>query len=189
MDRHVMWAPWEGPGLEHLHLARTADAIVADGVILGQPEALPFRVLYTLTCDERWRLRTADLVAWNPERHEIHLRADGTGRWTTAQGEVLPDLAGCLEVDIGATPFTNTLPIRRLALQPGEAAEVPAAYIDVAGPTVTRVPQRYTRLAAPTGEALYLYEGLAWNFRATLRVDDDGLVMDYPGLFRRVWAK
>jgi len=73
-------------------------------------------------------------------------------------------------------------------LPPGAAADVPAAYIDIADFTVTQVPQRYTRLQAHADETRYLYHGLLWNFRAELPVDDDGLVTDYPGLFRRVWA-
>lgn len=183
-----MWTPWEGPGLEHLHLTQGADGIVADSLIVGLRNEQPFRVRYTMTCDARWCLRSADLVSLQADQREIHLRTDGSGRWTTAHGEVVPDLAGCLEVDISATPFTNTLPIRRLALPPGAAADVPAAYIDIADFTVTQVPQRYTRLQAHADETRYLYRGLLWNFRAELPVDDDGLVTDYPGLFRRVWT-
>lgn len=188
VDRHILWTPWEGPGLEHLHLTQEADGIVADGLIIGLRDEQPFRARYTITCDEQWRLRGADLVSLRADQREIHLRTDGSGRWTTAHGAALPDLTGCMEVDISATPFTNTLPIRRLALRPGAAADVPVAYIDIADFTVTPVPQRYTCLAAHADETRYLYEGLLWNFRAELPVDDDGLVTDYPGLFRRVWA-
>jgi hypothetical protein len=133
-------------------------------------------------------MRAVDVVWLDAARPEIHLYTDGAGAWATAAGEPLPDLAGCLEVDISATPFTNTLPIRRLALQPGESREVPAAYIDVAEATVSRAPQRYTRLETGGDGALYRYEGLLWDFRATLPVDRDGLVTDYPELFRRVWS-
>ena len=35
-----------------------------------------------------------------------------------------------IDVDISATPFTNTLPIRRLGLQPGEFAELDVAFVD-----------------------------------------------------------
>ncbi len=190
VDRHVMWAPWAGPGIEYLHLKAEGGQIVADAVIIGLAEGTPFRLRYTITCDDRWRMRTADVIWLGADRPEIHLCTDGAGAWTTAAGEARPDLAGCLEVDISATPFTNTLPIRRLALQPGESRDVPAAYIDVADATVSRAPQRYTRLEAETAGdgATYRYEGLLWDFRATLPVDGDGLVTDYPGLFRRVWS-
>ena len=182
-----MWTPWEGPGLEHLYLRQEAEGIVADGLIIGLREDQPFRVRYTLTCDTQWRMRSVELVSLGADQRDLHLRIDRSGQWTTAHGKVLPALTGCAEVDISATPFTNTLPIRRLALPPGAAADVPVAYIDIADFTVTPVPQRYTHLRAQADETRYLYHGLLWNFRAELRVDDDGLVTEYPGLFRRVW--
>jgi len=189
LDHHVMWTPWEGPGLEHLHLRQERGSIVADGVIIGLAEGAPFRVRYTIACDDRWRLRAADVVSLGNDRRELHLRADGTGVWTNEAGQPLPDLAGCIEVDISATPFTNTLPIRRLDLRPGDSRDVPVAYIAIPDFTLRQVPQRYTRLDARADEALYLYEGLLWDFRAELPVDGDGVVTDYPGLFRRVWAR
>jgi hypothetical protein len=186
-ERHVLWTPWEGPGLEHLHLTIRADAIVADSVIVGLRETGPFRVRYTITCDAGWRMRSLDLASLHGDQQAVHLRTDGQGRWMTAQGAALPDLDGCLEVDISATPFTNTLPIRRLNLLPGATADVPAAYIDVSDFTVHAVPQRYTRCPAPA-DSRYLYEGLLWHFSAEIAVDEHGLVTEYPGLFKRAWA-
>lgn len=49
--------------------------------------------------------------------------------------------------------------------------------------TVHPVPQAYTRLA----NQRYLFENLDGSgFRAELPVDEDGIVLDYPGHFRRV---
>lgn len=184
-----MWVPWEGPGIEHLRLTMDGRRIVADAVVVGVAEGAPFRLRFTITCDGAWHMRAVDVVSLGDDRREIRLRTDGAGEWTTAAGAPRPDLAGCLEVDISATPFTNTLPIRRLALAPGVSRDVPAAYIDVSHFTVSLAPQRYTCLQADADGGLYLYEGLLWDFRATLPVDRDGLVTDYPGLFKRVWSR
>src|SRR6185436_5423923 len=49
--------------------------------------------------------------------------------------------------------------------------------------TVHAQPQAYTRLA----DRFYLFENLdGTGFRAELPVDEDGIVLDYPDLFRRV---
>jgi hypothetical protein len=49
--------------------------------------------------------------------------------------------------------------------------------------TVHAQPQAYTRLA----DRLYLFENLdGSDFRTQLHVDEDGIVLDYPDLFRRV---
>jgi hypothetical protein len=55
------------------------------------------------------------------------------------------------------------------------------AYVSVPDLTVTTDPQRYTRLS----DREYLYESRDSDFRRTVTVDQDGLVLDYPGLFER----
>ena len=98
-----------------------------------------------------------------------------------------------MDIDFAATPFTNTLPIRRLGLQPGESAEVAVVYIDAPSLEVTPVRQRYTCLASDADGGRYRFEALPYaalpdGFMAELSVDADGLVRDYPPLFRRVWS-
>jgi hypothetical protein len=80
-----------------------------------------------------------------------------------------------------ATPFTNTLPIRRLGLKPGESAEILAVYVRVPDLAVTTDRQRYTRL----GERCYRYDSVDTDFTREVEVDERGLVVNYPGLFRR----
>ncbi len=46
--------------------------------------------------------------------------------------------------------------------------------------------QRYScKDRSARGQTL-LYEGLGTDFKAELSLDADGLVLDYPGLFRRL---
>ena len=82
------------------------------------------------------------------------------------------------------TPFTNTLPIRRLGLKAGQAAEIKVAYVTVPTLALHAAPQRYTRLA----DTRWRFEGLETNFTADLTVDEDGFVVEYPGLFQRTDA-
>lgn len=117
---------------------------------------------------------------------EVDLLADGDGNWTTRNGEAIPELNGCLDVDVSATPFTNTLPIRRLGIAPAESAELPVAYVDTGEMRAWTEEQSYTCLERSARDGLYRYESLDGGFTADLPVDADGLVLDYPGLFRRV---
>jgi hypothetical protein len=62
-------------------------------------------------------------------------------------------------------------------------------YISIPQMQVAAVEQRYTCLEKTTEGGRYLYESLEDGvsvFTAELPVDVDGLVGDYPGLFRRV---
>ena len=188
MQREAMWSAWEGAGTEHLLLTVGDGEAVADGLIVGVAEKNRlFRVRYEVRCDVGWYARAVrvSVPGLEPAAPVIEL-ADGKGNWTTSIGESLPGLKGCLAVDISATPFTNTLPIRRLGLAPGQSAELQVAYVDVGEMRAWMEEQRYTRLELDSGEELYKYESLDGGFTANLVVDTDGLVLDYPGLFRRV---
>ncbi|HZR40245.1 MAG TPA: putative glycolipid-binding domain-containing protein [Ktedonobacteraceae bacterium] len=191
MERHVMWSSWAGPGLEHLHLYQQQGNIVADSLILGVEQKIPFRVRYEIHCNQQWKLRSVHLSLLSSPPQSLHLLTDGDGTWTTENGETIPSLKGCLDVDISTTPFTNTLPIRRLALPSGSSTTLSMVYIAVPQMHMEVTEQRYTCLEAGPSGGRYLFESLTngfSNFTAELPVDRDGLVLDYPGLFRRVGA-
>jgi hypothetical protein len=82
------------------------------------------------------------------------------------------------------TPYTNTLPIKRLGLVPGESADIFVAYFD--GAELQPWPERYACLEKDGGGGLYRFESLDGGFTAELPVDSDGLVLGYPRLFERV---
>ena len=48
---------------------------------------------------------------------------DGAGHWSR-DGELLPAVENCLDVDLEWSPSTNTLPIRRLTIALGETKTV-----------------------------------------------------------------
>ena len=187
MEREVVWSSWDGRALEHLRVTADDEGVLADGLVLGVEDGRPFRLRYRVRCDADWRVREVDLDPLRPGAPAVALRADGAGRWTTAAGDPVPALDGCLDVDIRVTPFTNTLPVRRLGLRMGETREIAVVYVAVPEMEVTPVPQRYTCLELRADGGRYRYEGLSTGFAAELPVDADGLVLDYPGVFRRVW--
>jgi uncharacterized protein len=188
VEREVMWAPWEGPGLEHLRLLTSDDGAVANGLVIGLEAGRPFRIGYEIRCDGRWRVREVRATAPDSEQPVLELLADGEGRWKRRSGEPVPELDGCIDVDISATPFTNTLPIRRLGLEPGGSADVDVAYVRVPELLVGPERQRYGCFEARADGGGYRFEALPSGFTAELPIDSDGLVIDYPGLFRRAWS-
>src|SRR5829696_7350572 len=128
VEREVMWAPWEGPGLEHLRLVTSDGGVVANGLVIGLEAGRPFRIGYEIRCDSRWRVREVR-AAPSSGPPVLELLTDGGGRWKKRGGEPVPELDGCIDVDISATPFTNTLPIRRLGLKAGESEELAVTYV------------------------------------------------------------
>src|SRR3712207_2803474 len=185
MIREVMWSAWDAPGLGHLHLEMHNDGVVADGIVIGATEGRPFRVAYEVRCDVGWRVRAVRVGVPRSEVLGVELLSDGQGNWTRPDGQIVPELRGCIDVDISVTPFTNTLPIRRLGLAPTESAEVSVVYIEGAELQAWPERQRYTCLEKGERGGLYRFLSLDGGFTADLLVDADGLVLNYPGLFRR----
>jgi len=142
-------------------------------------------VISNVIWDKAWRaLEIRLMVEQAPGSMAArHLLATGDGRWTDADGVHLPALDGCVDIDIAWTPLTNTLPIRRLALQPGQEEIIRVVYLPLPSLEIGVWEQRYTGLEP----GAVRYESLASDFRRDLTVDSEGFVIDYPGLFRRRW--
>jgi uncharacterized protein len=187
MERNIMWTPWSEPGLEHLHLLQQDGNVLVDSVIVGVSNRMPFRLHYEITCDSNWKVKELGLTLLSGSGKSIKIQTDGQGHWSTKTGDPVSSLEGCIDIDISATPFTNTLPIRRLALSPGQSAELLVAYVSIPEMELTSDRQRYTCLKSYAHGALYRYESMDSDFSAELPVDSDGLVIDYPGLFKRVY--
>ena len=185
MESHVLWTPLQQTGLEQLHLVENETSIVADGLVLGIEHATPFRLWYQVRTDSTWNVRECLLQVGGEQGQTVHLYADGQGHWTDAEGIACSHLDGCLDLDISRTPFTNTLPIRRLVLTPGESADLLVAYITVPDLSLRPVRQRYTCLSHTASGGIYRYENVENNFTADLPVDAQGLVVDYPGIWKR----
>ncbi|RYG13396.1 MAG: hypothetical protein EON92_05615 [Burkholderiales bacterium] len=182
---HLCWIPfWNeahpGVGMEHLMLSDHA----ADSVVLGiDPDEGPFRLFYQLGWAPDWCLRKADLrLETKAGARSLSLLADGAGHWRLGDGTPRPELDGCIDIDIWPTPFTNSFPIRRERLVVGERRTFRMAWVSALEMSVQAQPQAYTRLQ----EDVYRFENLDGSgFKADLRVDNEGVVVEYPGLFKR----
>lgn len=171
------WQSWDAKGIEHLVLRESRSEIVAESVVVASRFAIQYRV----RCDRSWCVRSAE-IGLVGERRKIEITGDGKGNWRDASGRRLTKPTGAIDIDLSVTPFTNTLPIRRLKLKAGQSAEIVTVYIVAPALTLTTDSQRYTCLDARR----YRYESLDSDFTREIEVDRRGLVVTYPGLFRRL---
>jgi uncharacterized protein len=179
--REVRWASEEGEGIEHLAFDASGGAIRVESVVVGQRYGKAYGLCYTIHCDARWHVTYAAFRVMGGAT--LVLRSDGEGHWRDGEGRALDQIEGCIDIDVAATPYTNTLPIRRLGLKRGERRPIEVAYVAAPELKVERVKQAYVCIE-PDRE--YRYEGIFRHFTADLRIDEDGLVIDYPTLFRRL---
>jgi hypothetical protein len=121
---------------------------------------------------------TAGIVGADGTR-EFLLERDDRGSWSR-DGERFAEGDGCADADLGWTPATNTIPIRRLGLAPGESASIRVVWIRYPELDVVAADQHYECLSTDR------FRFSSGDFSAVLEVDDDGIVLDYEGLWRRV---
>jgi len=171
----VRWATWDGEHDETTTILWENEGFTVSGVV-GREQ-----IQYVLRLSPSWQVRQFILFR-DMEEPDLWLATDGGGRWGEMNGAHRTELDGCYDIDLTCTPFTNTLPIRRLPLLEGHTAELPVVMIDVETLEVRAVVQRYTRL----GTHSWRYENTESGYTADLEVDEHGVVLDYPTEFRRL---
>jgi len=167
---------------EHCTLTLRDTGLSLVGTVLGAESGLPVRIEYRVLTD-RAGLTTAvhvrDLRGF--ETRTIALERNAKGSWTV-DGVAARGLKGCTDTDLGCSPSTNTLPIRRLGLATGTSQTIQAAWVRFPDLTVIKAAQTYTRI----DEFTYRYASA--TFEADLTVDEDGLVSEYAAWRRTGFA-
>ncbi len=170
----------EWPGREHCVIEPDGQGFVVRSALVGENDDTPFGVFYELSIDGGWRVRTARFLG--ADGRKLVLEHDGEGRWRDGSGAPLAQLDGCIDLDISRTPLTNTLPLRRMAFEPGVPRHFVMAWVALDTMTVRRDAQIYTALGAGN----WSYAAADGSFSARIFVDPMGFVVDYEGLFERL---
>jgi uncharacterized protein len=183
--RSIVWEWCDRPGLEHLLLDLDSTGHRADGLVMVALSGILLRLRYVIRCDAQWRFRSAAITAEsNGETRERRIVRGDDGAWTI-DGTARPDLAACSDIDIMGTPFTNTMPIRRLALPPEQPVALSVVYVTIPDLAISVAAQDYTRRDGEAMPARFRYRSLGSDFTAELSVDGDGVVIDYGAIWRR----
>lgn len=198
-DRDTLsWNRVQAFGAELALVGPAADGggLRASGWTLGAAPQ-PYTCRYTLTTDDRWVTTALEVqtegAGWarslrltrRPQNAGWKIRATETGSLAAspAGAEYPETFNDALDVDLAFSPLTNTLPIRRLGLRGrpvGHQYTFPVAFVELPSLAVIANVQRYT----VAGDGRIHYE--SGDYRVEIRVDDDGYVLDYPGLATRV---
>jgi hypothetical protein len=159
---------------------------------------------YRLHTGPGWVTRSLDVIVDRTgSTRTLRLGRDDAGRWSarrqtdagghrTAVTLDLPDLDGALDCDLGLCPLTNSMPVLRERLldaaRLGEPREVVLrmAWISVPDLDVSVSEQHYAS-GPPVDGGGAVVRFAAGAFVSHIEVDDDGLVVNYPGIGRRLW--
>lgn len=175
----MLWRRLDAPGHDACRLERTAGGWRLDGAAVFRHGGAPARLAYRVDCDGAFGAPRGVVSGWiSGHSLEARLERRADGLWTV-NGEAAQEAGDCPDLDLGFTPATNLLAIRRLALEEGEAAEAPAAWFDAERGSLELILQRYERRSTTT----YWYESPSADYAALLEVDATGFVLRYPGLW------
>jgi uncharacterized protein len=174
----ILWRRADGPGHDACRLVRGLDGWRVEGAAAFRDDDGLACLTYAVECDVQWRTRRGWVRGhWGARRIEFDVSHTG-GVWRLNRLPV-DDLTGCVDLDLGFTPATNVIAIRRSALAVGQTAEVRSAWLDVVAGSLRPLEQRYQRRSAAT----YWYESPEFGYAAELDVADSGFIRRYPRLW------
>jgi hypothetical protein len=169
------WRTWDHEHLETLTLRWENEGWTATGEVGREA------ITYVLRLSATWHVRQF-LLFRDLDQPDLWLGTDGAGNWGEMNGARRPDLAGCTDIELSVTPFTRSIPIRRLALPIGADALVTAATVDVETLSVVPVEHGYERLS----RRRFRRTALDTAAISEVDVDEYGLAYDTPHAFRRL---
>jgi uncharacterized protein len=190
LNQTILWRRLDAPGHEFAQLffedavwRLTGTAIFAfdnkqQGLRQG-PQRRPARLDYLVECGADWQTRSARVSGWvGDETISIEISVDESQRWRL-NGVEVPDVEGCVDIDLSFSPSTNLLPIRRLRLNVGDEIAATAAWLRFPNFKLEPLDQSYRRVS----NSGYRYESAAGKFVAQLSVNEAGFVTGYPNLW------
>ncbi|WP_405133927.1 putative glycolipid-binding domain-containing protein [Nocardia sp. NBC_01388] len=181
----LTWRAHNSSRMESARVVLSGNRIRAAGrIIAGECADHPaFSASYDLVTDENGVTRRLSLRSTlaTGERHASIAR-DEENYWLIDAGgtHVRSTFGGALDVDVVLSPFFNTLPIRRYGLAHASGdVTVPVVYVRLPDLLVQEASVTYSSGA----DGIHVLSPVS---TATVTVDDDGFLLDYPGLAERI---
>jgi hypothetical protein len=180
MNKTILWRRLDLPGHEIGRLRPRGKGWELSGTALFRYEGSPCKLDYLVICDAKWWTHSASVAGFVGDREvDLSVEVDQRRNWRL-NGEDAPSVAGCVDIDLGFSPSTNLLPIRRLSLAVEDEAEVRAAWLPFPGLALEPLQQSYLR----EKERTYRYASAGARFVRSLEVNSAGLVTSYPDFWK-----
>lgn len=174
----ALWRRLDAPGHDAASLSRRADGWCLQGTAVFEHEGQPACVRYELELVNSWATVRARVLGFIAEKRiDDTIVRDDLG-WLF-NGSRVSGLEALVDLDLAFTPATNLQHLRRTALQIGEEAEIPVAWLQPGASTLIELPQHYKRL----DEQRYWYRASSVSYEAILELAPNGFVRTYPGLW------
>jgi uncharacterized protein len=175
----ILWRRLDAPGHDACRLEPEPHGCLLYGTAVFHHDLGPACLSYRVLCDADWRTREGQVAGWvGAQKIDVFVSRRPSGVWSL-NGIYVQDLDRCVDLDLGFTPATNFLQLRRMSLKVGESADIPVAWLDVPASGLEVLHQHYERRTDNT----YWYESPRFDYRALLETDSVGFIRLYPGLW------
>jgi hypothetical protein len=186
----LTWLGEDVPRLEGVRVVLGDRRMRATGALVStaDDDGPAYSATYALATREDGSVSRVSVRAVNAAgERQVTLNRSEEGIWLVDHGEGAKrtDFDGAVDVDVDACVLFNALPVRRLGLhqQPGEH-DLPVVWVKLPDLSVRLVRQTYRSAPMAAGPPVVSFR--QDDFAADLTVDEEGIVLNYPGLAKRV---
>lgn len=183
--RKITTAVWERldvPGRDEASWVQHTTGYELIGNAHFREDKQDIEVRYKVRCDIAGATSLGLISTSRAGRPEKQYQIQRTGRTWKLNGLEQPDVRGLLDLDFGFTPATRLPLILRMNLDLGERREVWVARFDLKIAQLIAYPQIYRRISTNQ----FAFQSPSANYEATLSIEKDGFIVDYPGRWRRI---
>ena len=169
------------PGHDVCRLWKSADGWQLSGTAIFLFDQMPCCLSYQVSTNCVWQTSTASVSGHVGQSAVALAMTPAENQQWKINGSIVQETTGCVDLDLGFTPATNLIAIRRLSLEIGEQSSAPAAWLDFPDFELKRLEQHYHRISNDQ----YKYESPCAGYAGILRVDGAGAIIQYPGLWEQ----
>src|SRR5262249_43176813 len=127
--RSVVWRRiLDERSFEECAVSTVGDGFAISGRIIAAEGDQPLSATYDIRCDRSWSAQAVAIEQTLSGRSR-RLQLERADKGWLVDGRRDAELDGCAEPDLGLTPSTNALAIRKLELGVGQSAEITCAWV------------------------------------------------------------
>jgi uncharacterized protein len=181
----LTWRAHDVTSMESVRVQLSGNRIKAYGrIVAAATDAHPaFSASYDLNTDESGATKRLSLTVTLAERErQLSIARDEENMWLVQdhQSSKREAFEGALDVDVVLSPFFNALPIRRTGIyREADSISLPVVYVRLPDFSVELETISYSN----DGSSLTVKSPVA---DTSITVDDQGFILDYPGLAERI---
>lgn len=173
----AFWKRLDLPGRDAACVRGTDDGFELFGQAVFLDPRGPASLRYVLDLDPDWSTRQGHVTGFIGGRTVDTLILRGPGGWTLNGRDF--GMADIVDLDLGFTPATNMVQLRRVGLAQGASAAFDVAWLEAGDEALMRLPQFYRRAS----DTDYAYDSPTSNYSGTIVLAPSGFAAVYPDLW------